>query len=320
MVNIAGRSDEEVAVQLSSTERGIIKTLLYFDIFRHPLTKEELFLNHPDPVNAEEIEVALKRLLSDKMVYGFDDFYLLKDDKEYVHARIKANRKGLRYQKLGTRISRLISSFPYVRAVALSGSVSKGVVGNKGDIDYFIITEPGRLWICRTFLIAFKKLFLFNSRKYFCLNYFIDIENLVLTEKNIFTATELMHLYPTVNSELLEKLIIHNSWAGEFYPNRKGIVNNALSGNKSGSQAFKKAGEWLLSGTFGDWLESFFHRITLSKWEKKFRTAQGSSFEVNFRSTKGVSKHHPLGFQYKVTDAYNKRIRSFEESYKTSLT
>ena len=84
--------------------------------------------------------------------------------------------------------------FPFVRGVFLSGSISKGFMSESDDIDYFIITAPGRLWLTRTLLILFKKIFLFNSFRNFCLNYFIDSENLYIPEHNRYTATEIVFL------------------------------------------------------------------------------------------------------------------------------
>ena len=80
--------------------------------------------------------------------------------------------------------------------MGISGSLSKGYYDDDGDIDFFIITSPKRLWIARTFLILYKKIFLLNSRKYFCVNYFISSNALEIEEKNIFTATELTTLLP----------------------------------------------------------------------------------------------------------------------------
>src|SRR4029453_8923510 len=96
----------------------------------------------------------------------------------------------------------LIASFPYVRCVCISGSLSKKYFDDTTDIDFFVITKPGRLWVCRTFLILFKKLFLLNSKKYFCINYFIDSDNLEIPDQNIFTATELTTLIPMHDYEL----------------------------------------------------------------------------------------------------------------------
>ena len=42
--------------------------------------------------------------------------------------------------------------------------------------------------------------------KNFCINYFVDSENLEIQEKNIFTATELVTLLPTFGREMYENL------------------------------------------------------------------------------------------------------------------
>ena len=80
-------------------------------------------------------------------------------------------------------MTKFISKFPYVRAILLSGSISKGYMDKDSDVDYFIITQPNRLWVTRLLLMLFKKIFLFNSRKVFCINYFVDSEKLEIEEK-----------------------------------------------------------------------------------------------------------------------------------------
>jgi ribosomal protein L32E len=45
----------------------------------------------------------------------------------------------------------------------------------------------------------------------------------------------------------------------------------------------------------------------LNRWRKKFSHLSESHFEVDFRSRKNVSKHHPQGFQRKVVMEMEKR-------------
>ena len=44
------------------------------------------------------------------------------------------------------------------------------------------------------------------------------------------------------------------------------------------------------------------------------------SFELNFRSEKNVSKHHPSGYQDKILSNYEKKIAEFEQKFQSSLT
>ncbi len=141
------------------------------------------------------------------------------DDEKYVHRRKKGNELAEKRLKTAKRVSGLISRFPFIRGILLSGSISKGFMEEDSDIDYFIITHPNRVWFSRLMLMLFKKLFFFNSKKIFCINYFVDSEKLEIEEKNIFTATEIVTLLPTYGKKIYDEFYEKNYWVKEFYPN-----------------------------------------------------------------------------------------------------
>jgi hypothetical protein len=213
--------------------------------------------------------------------------------------------------------SRLISYFPFVEGVFISGSLAKGVVDKKGDIDYFIITRPGRLWLCRTSLIVFKKLFLFNSKKYFCVNYFIDSNNLQIPDKNIFTATELIFAKPMYSPQLCTSFFESNSWQYNFYPNKPLIdVSHA---HKKNNTILKRFVEWIFKDSLGEKLDTWCFKYTLNHWKNKFDNFDKEAFDLNFRSRKNVSKHHPSGFQHKVLKLHQQKIDEFQLVHKVQL-
>jgi len=174
-----------------------------------------------------------------------------------------------------------------------------------GDIDYFIITEPGRLWIARTFLVLFKKIFLLNSKKYFCVNYFIDTKQLSIPDRNLFVATEINFIRPMNNSALYKSFMEANRWVELFYPNSTARVPEKISQERN--SWMKRAAEKALGGNVGEWMDEKFLRMTLKRWKKKFPYIAEQDFEVDFRSRKHVSKHHPQGFQRKVSVELEKR-------------
>jgi hypothetical protein len=291
-----------------SLQRSVLSTLCYFDVFAHPLTKDEIRNTLAVQASPEAISQTLELLTECQLIAEKSGFYFLAERNSHIVAARK--EKELRAQaaiRRSYRYTRLISRFPFVRAVCISGSISKGVMEEDGDVDYFIVTDPGRLWICRSLLILFKKLFLFNSHKYFCTNYFVDTNNLFIPDKNMFTATEVMYLKPVVNRELVEKLIAANTWTKDFFPafeRRLGLP--CLKENRNG---FKRLQEWVLGGSIGEWLDNRFFKLTLKRWQKKFPNFTTEDFDLNMRTRKNVSKHHPRGYQQKVLTAHAEKLK-----------
>jgi hypothetical protein len=304
----------EPQIALNAIQGAIIKTLLYFHTFKYPLTGEEILENcQKEIINSDELVNTLKSLCDQKLIFCIENFYLIADDDSLVSRRKKGNQQALRYMSTARKFTRLIAVFPFVEGVFISGSVAKGYVDEHSDIDYFIITRPSRLWLCRTLLILFKKTILLNSRKYFCLNYFIDTQNLELPDRNIFTATELTFAKPVYNPEVCRLFLESNNWREAFYPGKPVASMNAVQGkNKNPLKLF---GEWVFKGFLGEWLDNCCFRLTLRVWKKKFKQFDESEFDLNFRSRKNVSKHHPGGFQYKVLAAHQEAIEKFANDH-----
>lgn len=290
-------------------QKEILQALCYFDIFRHPLKFQELCDFCSCFSTQQDVESELKFLEATGKVFYYDSYYSIdKNITELVIQRGKKEEMASAYLKKLPFYSRLIRSFPFVRAIAISGSLSKNVMHRNGDIDYFIITSSGRLWLCRTLLILFKKLFLLNSRKYFCLNYFVDEENLEIIDKNIFTAVEITHLVPVYNPLLIEDMKKRNAWTEKYFKHFKQKLSFNVTSSKSKSVHFL---ERILMGKLGDYLDLYFMKITHRHWSKKFKNFSTEKLELTMRSNRGVSKHHPKDFQSKVLEEFNLRWNVF---------
>jgi len=303
---------------LSKTQISIIKTLIYFDVFSYPLTIEQIHHFFQDcKIEESIIDQSLNGLCENNIIYKIGNFYSIHNNQELVNKRIIGNKYAEKVTKKALKNARLIGSFPYVREVCISGSLSKGYLDESGDVDFFIITKSERLWIARTLLIFYKKIFLLNSHKYFCVNYFIDENNLEIPDKNLFTATEILTLIPTFHSNLYHQFIAKNTWAFEFLPNKK-TDNNINILYKT--NVLKSFSEKLLDSKLGEKLDGLFMKLTIKKWKKKFSYMQSAQFELAMRSRKYVSKHHPQSFQEKVLDKITDKINEFESKHQVKLT
>lgn len=309
---------EKQQFSLSRLESSIIRTLMYFDIFNYPLQAHEIQQSLTQTKSdLNTVQQNLEGLTTAGLISLEKGYYYLGEERARINRRIKGNHTASERMPKARRISRLIGHFPFVRAVMISGSLSKNYMDEDSDIDFFIITQAKRLWIARTFLVLFKKVFLFNSHKSFCVNYFIDTHNLEIEDKNLFTATEVSFLLPTYNYPIYELFQSQNAWAKEFYPNMDRFPSEQCTPmNKSVIRRFL---EWCLSGSAGEKLDTWFMKKTLRRWQQKFSNFDKAKFEIALRTQKHVSKHHPSDFQNRVIKQLAEKKSAFESKFKVQL-
>lgn len=312
---------------MSLEQSAVVKTLLYFGIFKYPLTGTEIHeYCQCQKLTEKQTELILADLVKTGLIKRHEHYFFIPNqnstntvsDTEYlIKHQQEGNKLALTYLKKASSYTRLISYFPFVEGIFLSGSLAKGFVDKDGDIDYFIITRPGRLWLCRTLLIAFKKIVLFNSHKYFCLNYFIDSKSLEVPDQNIFTATEIAFAKPMYNKDLCEHFFESNSWSAQYYPNK--LPADMSKMQKVNTVPLKKIGEYLFIGQLGEKLDRWCFKLTLNHWKKKFNNFDDIAFDLNMRSKKNVSKHHPNGFQFKILARHQQEINEYEIKHNLKL-
>ncbi|RZJ31441.1 MAG: nucleotidyltransferase domain-containing protein [Flavobacterium sp.] len=292
-----------------------LKTILYFSIFKHPLTLEEIYSYYPDK-DRDKIEAELNRLTEQNVIFEVDGFYLSDCDPDCIEKRRQGNLMAIPALEKARERAALIAKFPFVEGVGVSGSLSKGYYDNRSDIDFFVITKPGKVWISRTLLMLYKKIFLLNSRRYFCINYFMSSANLELEEKNRFTATEIKTLIPFQGKDTLEAFYRHNEWIsnifGPFSPDLESVPNIK-------KPIFSKALEATFDNRLGNMLDDGFKKFTLGFWRLKFRKMDNADFSVALKSTKNVSKHHPANFQKRVILSLNEKYEELHRKHNIEL-
>ena len=302
------RTRENIALQQS-----IMRTLLYFDLFRYPLKPDEIFkFLGSNGIAPTDLAEPLNDLVQKGHVFHHSGFYFTQEGKDLVERRSAGNLTAKRMTSFANRRGKFIGRFPFVRGVLASGSFSKGYMDKDSDLDFFIITAPGRLWVARMLIALYKRIVLFNSHKYFCCNYFIASDNLEIEEKNLFTATELATLIPLYGTSYYRQLMLENQWVKEFFPNFRPA--DAQPVPEPGSMMLKSLFERLLRGSFGDRLSRKCQQLTLQRWKRLYsRQYPAVDFSIAFKSTSSVSKNHPNHFQRRVLERYDEKLRDFSK-------
>ena len=291
-------------------QNKLLKVLLYFDVFSYPLSCDELFA-FSGLLTDRQKEAAgiLNKLVDDGHVNHYEGFYFMNGDKTLIQRRLEGNMRARQRLRDAQRYSRIIATFPFVRGVFLSGSISKEFMAERDDIDYFIVTEPGRLWICRSLLVLFKKLFLFNSYRNFCINYFVDAHHLAIKEQNQFVATEIATTIPTYNLELHRSFLSANEWTRHYYPGfrRNGdmIVADV--------SLVKRFSEWLFGLVPAGKLDRYLLKRSHAYIRKKFNHMDKEAFSQAFSIRRHELRFLPERQQNRILKRFNDNLLDFKK-------
>lgn len=294
-----------------------MEQLLYSEVFDHPLTVEELirFSTVSALLTADDMNLILNALQADGLVTRTDNYVALFNPLKKIEKREKAAECADTLFPKAVRVATFIQKFPFVQGVGISGSLSKGILHSDGDFDFFIITKPKRVWVARTLLILYKKIFLMNSRKYFCVNYFIDSDHLEIEEKNRFTAVEVATLIP-IAGEVFDAFFEKNQWVASYFPQG---VRTAFETKPSRKPVFSRFVRFLLAKRFGDWCDKKAMAVTFKRWKKKFGDFNDEKFNLTMKTRRYVSKHHPNDFQNKVLTRFEGLKTEFAQKHGEAL-
>lgn len=293
---------------MSAAKENILATLAYFDIFKYPLTGGEIYLFLKNKYDQNDFELALKYLVASQSIYQFSNFYTLRNDHELIVRRYNGNQKAAELIKIAAKVGDVLIKFPYVRGIAISGSLSKNFADEHSDIDLFIITTKNRLWIARTLMHAFKKLtFLVNKQDYFCMNYYIDEDQLEIKEKTIYTAIEVVTLIPLQGDTVMEQFYAANCWTREYLPNKIMRISSAKPLNPS---LFKQLFEKMLDNRLGNAIDNILMKITAGRWLKKteLKKLNSKGIIMSMDTGKHYAKPDPGNFQAKLLEQYQQKI------------
>lgn len=210
-------------MRLSSQHR-IAATVAYADIFDYPLTPEE--------VSLWIVGTPIRSILPDRTIRRFQE-----GNSEYVtlarrESLCSIRRKRAAYAadkwKLARRVAKFFYWIPTVMLVGVTGGLSMNNVKRDDDIDLFIITSPGALWISRLLISALTQVLgvrRLPGQKHvtdkICLNMFMAENCLALNpgERDLFGAHEVLQLQPIwQRDQTYARFLDANRWTKHFLP------------------------------------------------------------------------------------------------------
>jgi hypothetical protein len=263
---------------------SVFHTLAYADVFDYPLTVTEVY-RYLTSVEASFEDISLA--LSDETLFSrIDGYYTLRGREGIVETRQRRADVADRLWYKAARYGQIIASLPFVRMVAVTGSLAMNNVEEGKDIDFMLVTAPQHLWTCRAFALFVARLAKLDGVD-LCPNYLITTNALALDEHSLYVAHELAQMIPLSGREIYVEMRRLNGWMADYLPHSL-MVPELPPGIKpvQNPARIQQVLELLLRFSFLHWFE---------KWEmnrkiKRLSREQSSSIESYFSAD--VCKGH----------------------------
>ena len=290
-------------------DEQILRTLVYADIFHFPLTEREIhhFLIGVK-ATLDEVRAALadSALLQRHVVHNHA-YYVLRGCEADVEERRAHDQASVKLMPIARWYGRLIAHLPFVRMVAITGALAMRNASHDGDdIDYLIVTKPGRVWLTRLLIISIVRVA--RLRKVaLCPNYVVSEAALAQQRCDLFIAHELAQMVPMAGVALYREMRAINRWSDEWLPNADGAFYQEPDATPRGlGLAFQRAVEIVFSTPLGDLLERWEYDRKLRKFAPQTEQPTSSAM-IDGEQAKGHFNDHGL----RILEQYEERLRAF---------
>ncbi|MGC4081389.1 MAG: hypothetical protein QM736_04555 [Vicinamibacterales bacterium] len=110
-----------------------------------------------------------------------------------------------------------MAALPWVRMVALSGSVAHLNMESGADLDLFIVTRGRRVWLTAVSVIVLARIL--GRRRTLCANFLVADTALHFAPQDLFTANQVIGLQPIAGAETMRTIVAANPFVRGYYPN-----------------------------------------------------------------------------------------------------
>jgi hypothetical protein len=211
-------------------EKATLKTLIYADIFDYPLKAWEI---HKwligQKLSLQQVEKILERMLKKKKIRTHKEYYFLPRREKLVVKRMMREKISQRLLREARSVSFLLRLIPWVRLVGVSGALAVHNAAKDDDIDLFIITENGRLWVSRFLVVGLLELL--GKRRTpdddqrsaagkICVNVLLEEQQMLQQRRDLYTAHEILQMKVLwARKGSYSRFLLQNDWSFAELPN-----------------------------------------------------------------------------------------------------
>lgn len=293
-----------------SIDAAIVRAVAYADVFDAPLPRSRILGSIDRPATAAEVDALLhdSAWATGLLDVGADDVTLAgRDDLRSTRAvrRQTSRRRWVSARRAG----RLLGALPFIRFVAVSGSLAMDEADADADIDLFLVTADGRLWLARRLVVGVVRLAALVKVP-LCPNYLVAESAVELDDRTIFVAHELAQLVPVSGAARHSALIARNAWAARLLPNafRAAQFEDGIAESQTPTGRVRRIVERLLRAPILDRVE----RWEMARMRRRHPSTGGEAGESRFDPDR--CKGHLVPNGRRALDAYSRRLAALDIS------
>lgn len=256
--------------------KAVLATVAYYDALEYPLTEFEIWKHliadktdtASDASDIGHVAAAIDGLVERGALLRVRGLVTLPRREVLAPERIRSEKYSVGKIKRAARLAQRVAWVPFVRMVALTGSLSMKHGDEESDWDLFVVLSGGAIWRGRTWLSLVLQAM--GKRRHgrhienrACLNYFVTDGSLEIAMQDYFSASEYRFMYTLLGRDTERRFELANRWIARIKPNY---------------QLTEIPNFWLRESTLVNlrvqsWIEQTFSwqgwEGLLSRWQKK---------------------------------------------------
>jgi len=296
--------------------KNILSTISYYDILNFPLTSFEVW-KYLLAENSSTLGEVVEALESDELknhIEEFRGFYFLEGRKNLVERRIQCDKNSAVKFEIAERAAWWLRFVPYVRMIAVTGTLAMKNCEKNSDIDFFVVLEKGRIFTGR--ILVTLVVHLLGKRRHgkkiknrICLNYFTTTGNLEIERQDLFAANEYSFIYPIFGYNIFQKFCgINLEWIKKIKPNwqvpelkpARYCVEHSQPG-----RSLQRLFENLINMLWGDRIESWLKRHQITRIERNPLTKKSGAY-IEYTDKNLIFLPEPQGVR--VEEEWQRRV------------
>ena len=205
--------------------------LVYADIFQYPYTVDEIITWIPHNTWSKQDIIKHIHILSKNKILTYKKpFYVLHGHDAHIEIRKKRECIAQKKWEKAVFAASILRFIPTIMYIGVTGGLSMQNADKNDDIDFYVCTQKGAIWITRCIAAVFMEVIgrrrrpeSKDVRDTICLNMFVaeDALGVLKNERDIYVAHEVLQMVTLWEKEgMYKKFLLNNTWVSDIFPNK----------------------------------------------------------------------------------------------------